>query len=113
MRTPSQRLAPRDRNHQAAPPRLSGGGVRGPGGNSGEASSPTPFTPPLSPPPSPSPWAAGGRPERRRPRTLPEGPLHPGDGRHSRSERSRAPSAPSQPPSHCCIARCRPAALHQ
>ena len=56
MHPPSWRLAPQGQNHQAAPPRPSGGGVRGPG------------DPPLSSPP-PAHWADGGRPERRRPRT--------------------------------------------
>ena len=49
MRPPSRRLAPQSQNHQAAPPRPSGGGVRGPG------------DPPLSPPPQPK---AGRRPAR-------------------------------------------------
>ena len=68
---------------------------------------------PLPPTPPPSPWAAGGRPERRRPRTPPGGQLHPSEGRHSRSERSRAPSASRRPPAHSCITRCRPAALRR
>ena len=106
MRPPSQRLTPRDRDRQAAPPRPSGGGARGPGGDSGEPSSP-------SPPPPPSPWVAGGRPERRQPRTPLSGPLHPGEGRHSRGECSHAPSAPGRPPAHSRIARCRPAALRR
>ena len=71
MRPPSQRLAPRDRNHQAARPRPSGGSARGPGGDSGEPCPPPPLPPP-------GPLAAGGRPERRRPRTPLGGPLHPG-----------------------------------
>ena len=55
MRPPSQRLAPRDRNHQAAPPRPSGGGARGPGADCGER----PLLP--TPPPSPPPRPPGGR----------------------------------------------------
>ena len=77
------------------------------GGTAGNPPSPIP------PPPPPSPWAAGSRPERLRPCTPPEGPLHPGVGRHSRGERSRAPSAPGRPPAHSRTARCRPAALRQ
>ena len=64
-------------------------------------------TPPS--PPSPSPWADGGRPERRWPRTPLGGALHPGGGHHSRGKCSRAPSAPGRPPAHSRITRCRPA----
>ena len=53
-------------------------------------------TPPPLPPPGPR--MAGGRPGRRRPRSPPKGAGRPGGGRHSRGERSRAPSAPNQPP---------------
>ena len=60
MRPPSRRLAPQDRNHQAAPWRPSGGGVTGPGGDCGEPPPPTP-PPPLFPPPQ-----AHGRPEAGR-----------------------------------------------
>ena len=61
MRPPRWRLAPRDRNHQVAPPRPSGGGARGPGGDCGEPPLPATPPPPLSPP---SP--AHGRPEAGR-----------------------------------------------
>ena len=60
VRFPSQRLALRDRNHQNAPPRPSGGGARGPGGDSAE-----PASPPSLPPPPPRPQPLGGpRPAR-------------------------------------------------
>ena len=106
MRPPGRRLAPRGRNRQAAPPRPSGGGARGPGGDCGEP-------PPQPLPPHPRPWAAGGRLERRQPRTPPGGPLHPGEGRHSRGERSCAPSAPGRPPAHSRITRCWLVALRR
>ena len=83
----------------------------GQGSDSGEPPSPPTFFPP--PPPPPSPWAARSWSERRRPRSPPEGRLHPGEGRHSRGERSRAPSAPGWLPAHSRIARCRPAALRR
>ena len=107
MRPRSRRLAPWYRNHQAAPLRPSGGGARGPGADCGE-----PPLPP-TPPPPPSPWAAGGRLEKRRPRTPLGGPLHPGGQRHSRAERGRAQSAPGRPPAHSRITCCRPAALRR
>ena len=53
MRPPRRRLAPRDRNHQAAPPRPWGGGTRGPEGDCGE--------PPLPPTPPPPPRPVSGR----------------------------------------------------
>ena len=94
---------PRDRNHQAAPPRPSGGGARGPGGDCGE------------PPLPPTPPQARGRPEPagETAASYPPGggALHLGGGRHSRGERSRAPSAPGRPPANSCITRCRQAAL--
>ena len=64
-----------------------------------------------SPPPPPGPRTAGGRPGRWRPHTPPRGPPHQGGGRHSRGGRSRAPSAPTRPPTRFCSARCRLAAL--
>ena len=110
MRPPSQRLNPRDRNHQAAPPRPSGGGARGPGGDCGEPPSPLPLPPPLLPPQP----VGGRRPARETAARTPRGgPLHPGEGRHRRGERSRAPSAPGRPPAHSRITRCRPGALHR
>ena len=70
MRLPSRRLAPQVQNHQAAPPRPSGGGVRGPG------------DPPLSPPPSR--WGDGGRPEKQRPCSPRGGRCTRGGGHRSR-----------------------------
>ena len=95
MRPPSRRLAPQGQNHQAAPPRPSGSGVRGPG------------DPPLPPPPQPM---GGRRPagETAAPRP-PGGAAAPGGGHHSRGKHSRAPSAPGGPPAHSRITRCRPA----
>ena len=88
------------------PPAAVGGRPQGTrGGLRGTPPPPQP-SPSLSPPPSP--WAAGGQPERQRPRTPPGGRLHPGGGRHSRGEPSRAPSAPDRPPAHSRIIRCRP-----
>ena len=72
MRPPSRRLAPRGGNRQAAPPRPSGGGARGPEG------------PPLPAPPPSGPRADGGGPERERPRTPPGEAAAPGGGRAPR-----------------------------
>ena len=99
MRPPSPWLALPGPEPPGRPPAAVGGRRQGTRG-----------TPPLPPP---STWADGGRPERRRPRTPPGGPLHPGRGHHSRGKRSRAPSAPSRPPAHSRIARCRPATERQ
>ena len=112
VRPPRWRLAPWDRNHQAAPPPLPGGSAGGPGRDPGNPPSPPPFPPPaLSPPP------VRGRPEAGQgvggPAPPPRGLRHPGGGRHSRGERSRAPSAPSRPPTHSLSASCRPAALRR
>ena len=82
------------------------------GGTEGNPPS-TPTVPPLSAPPPPRPQAAGGRPEGRRPRTPPERAAAPRGGRHSIGERSRPPSAPSQPPTHSRITRCQLAALRR
>ena len=70
-------------------------------------------TPPPSPPLSPPRPADGRRPAREAaaPHSPPRGPRHPGGGRHSRGERSRAPSAPGRLPNHSRSARCQPAAL--
>ena len=70
MRPLCQPLAPRDRNHQAAPLRPWGGGENGPGGDSGEPPSPPPL-PPLSPP------LPGGR----KPANSDGGPAPPRGGR--------------------------------
>ena len=97
MRPPSQRLAPQGQNHQAAPQRPLGGGIRGPG------------DPALSPPPSP--WADGGWPERRRPRTPPGGPLHPGGGGGTTAAASAA--ARQAPPVDGLLTPALPAADRQ
>ena len=57
------------------PPR----GRRGaaPGGRGGTGGEPPHHSPPPSSPPPPSPWAAGGRPERQRPRIPPGGAAAP------------------------------------
>ena len=61
MRPPSRRPVPRDRNHQAASPRPSEGGARGPEGTRG-----TPLSPATLPPPLPLRPPARRRPEGRR-----------------------------------------------
>ena len=69
-----------------------------------------------SPPPSPPPWRADSRRPAREaaaPQPPLKGPGHPGGGRHSRGERSPAPGAPNQPPTHSPSACCLPAALRQ
>ena len=81
------------------PPAAVGGRRQGTkGGTAGNPPSPPHLTPPLPPPPA---------------RGQPEGPLHPGAGRHDRGERSRAPSAPGRPPAHSRVTCGRPAALHR
>ena len=111
VRPPRWRLAPRDRNHQAAPPPPPGGSAGGPGRDPGNPPSPPLFLPPPSPPP------VRGRPEAGQgvggPAPPPRGLRHPRGGRHSRGERSRAPSAPSRPPTPSRSASCRPAALRR
>ena len=88
MRSPSRRLAPQGQNRQAAPPRPSGGGVRGQG--------PLPLSPP------PGPRADGGQPERQRPRTPPGGAAAP------RGETPRPPQARPRPKRPCWTARTLP-----
>ena len=95
MRPPSRRLAPQSQNRQAAPPRPSDGGVRGPG---------APF---LTPPPT-GPRADEGRPERQRPR-IPRGGRCTQGGEHGgHGKRSRAPSAPGRLPARPRNTRNRP-----
>ena len=81
-----------------------------PGDGGGTAENP-PSPAPLSPPRPVDGWrpareAAAPQPPR-------EGRSTRGGGRHSRGERSRAPSAPSRPHTHSRSARCRPAALRR
>ena len=105
VRPPRQRLA----QQLGRPPATAGGRRQGTrGGLRGTPPPPHPPLPPLSPPP------ARGRPEAGQegggPAAHPRGPRHPGGGHHSHGERSCAPSAASQPPTHSRSARCRPAA---
>ena len=95
MRPRSRQLAPRGRNRQAASPRPSGGGVRGP-----ECSPPSP------PPPAQEQTEADRRDS---------GPALPRGGRctqkggqSGRGKRGRAPSAPGEPPARSRITRYRP-----
>ena len=78
--TPQPMAGPRGWDSHAAPPRVSGGGARGPEG------------PPHSPPPPPSgPGADGGRLKKRRPRTPLEEAAAPGvSGHHGRGRRPHA-----------------------